>query len=65
MDELKNDKLKKTVKSLILKTKDLRKKKGLTQEEHSNRNYISLSSVKKIESLKCYDLKLIDKYIKK
>lgn len=64
MNEIENEKLKKTVESLILKTKIQRKKQGLTQEDHANRNYISLSSVKKVEGLKCYDLKIIDKYIK-
>lgn len=64
MKELKNRLLKKTIENLIVKSKVKRKHLGVTQEQHAEDTNISLSSVKKVESLKCYDLKIIDKYIK-
>ena len=52
------------IKMKIIKGYDKRKKQKLNQADWANKKGISLSSVKKVELGKCYDLKIIDKYIK-
>lgn len=61
---IKNNKIKTLVKDLILQAKRKREQNGISKVDHARSSGISLTSLYKVEDLKCHDLKIIDKYIK-
>ena len=64
MDELESKPLKYQFIRLINEGIKERKKKGLSRYQFAELKGISRSSVYKVENFDCYDLKIIDKYIK-
>ena len=50
---------------IISKAKEKRKQNNLSQVEYSKIKNLSLDSIKRIETGKCYNLKLISKYVQK
>lgn len=61
--EIKNETLKCELSSLIYETMKYKEDNNITQKQWSVMQNVSLSTVRRIELGKCYDLKLISKYI--
>jgi len=63
LKHIESNTLKIYIRYIIGRAKKKRKKNKLSQVEYSKIKNLSLDSIKRIETGKCYNLKLISKYI--
>lgn len=64
LEEVDNESLKSELLKTIYEAVEYRIENNITQKQFSKIKGLNLSTLKRIEHGKCYDLKLINKYIK-